>query len=189
MANAKNYTDSIWHNQTIDGQLVSSVRVRIFKPRDIITTYECYIKRELVATDGIVVKRSHKGFALSVLNFSYAIFSSGICEKGKGNTVCLQFKVYLNDDFDLSMLNNKDFVGKAYVIEAIQGGPSPEPVLPPLQTYLCKKMGFDYEEIYHLLKTSAQNYDTDKVEQLFEDYKISSKYQTLFWKEMYLETK
>ena len=50
-------------------------------------------------------------------------------------------------------------------------------------------MGFDYEEIYHLLKTSAQNYDTDKVEQLFEDYKISSKYQTLFWKEMYLETK
>lgn len=180
----RNYEDSTWHNQIIDGISVFSVRVRIFQSRDPIKFYQY-----LIDTDGDIFKKSRKGFTKFISNFSYAIFSTGIREKGKGNNMCLDLTIYLGNNFHLSKLDNLTFLGKSYVIKALQGEVEPKSALPPLQNYFFKKIGSDYEEIYALLKTSAQNYDIDKVEQIFEQYQISAKYQALFWKELYQATK
>lgn len=179
----RNYEDSTWHNQIIDGISVFSVRVRIFQPRDPIKFYQY-----LIDTDGDIFKKSRKGFTKFISNFSYAIFSTGIREKGKGNNMCLDLTIYLGNNFHLSKLDNLTFLGKSYVIKALQGKAEQKLALPPLQSYFFKKIGSDSEEIYALLKTSVQNYDFDKVEQIFEQYQISAKYQALFWKEMYQET-
>ena len=63
-----------------------------------------------------------------------------------------------------------------------------EALLPPLLNYFRKKkVGADYEDFYHHLRDLTETFEFDKIEELFEAYKISSKYQALFWKEMYQE--
>lgn len=184
MANAtRNYQEFTWENQTINGQLVNFIRVRIFNPIDTVPSNG---NKMLVVTDGDTVQRSPHSFLRYTSNYSYVILSSGIRERSSVTSekthLYLHIKVYLTDDFDMSMWSDKDFLEKPFVLEALN-----TPTLPPPLDYLRKKVGDDYEEVYQNLKSSAQAYDFDKVEELFEAYKIDYKYQSFFWRELYQE--
>lgn len=186
MANTiRNYKNFIWHDQVIDETLVNTVRVRIFKKIDSIisTNYE-----KVVATDGKTIQKSSHTFRRYTEDYSYVILSTGICKKEYySDSYYLYVKVYLADNFDISSLRDVDFPEKSYVLEALKTG-ALKPDLSPFLSYLQTKNGFDYEEIYQLLKSSAQSYNFNKVEELFKTYKIPEKYQAFFWKGMYRET-
>lgn len=195
--NTQNYKNFLWNNQMIDDTFVKSVRVRIFRPLEIVTSDFHY---ELIDTDGKVDKNTPRSFKKHISNYSYVLLSTGIREKSLISECCssyLYIKIYLTDNFDFSSLKNVNLVGKSYLLEALHQfqnesedfelklAPRPES---NMLNYFKKKIETNYEEVYALLKSSAQNYDIDKVEQLFKNYKISSKYQALFWKKMYQET-
>lgn len=189
--NARNYVSFIWHNRTIDNHFVNSVQVRIFRTAETVIS-DSYL--QLVASNGDAIQKRENHH---ISNYSYVILSTGIHEKfnlKSQNTYKLYIKLYVTEDFDLSQLSEKDFLGKAYVIEAIrkylnheEENLTTEPVLPPMLKYLEKKVGADYKVVNSLLITSAYTYNYDKIEEVFKEYKISSKYQALFWKEMYQE--
>lgn len=183
----KNYQNFVWYDQTVDNKPVNFVRVRIYKPLDAVKSDG---NMQLAATDGNTFQKSRRSFLKYTSQYSYVVLSSGIKERGAIYSsnhpyLYLHIKVYLTDDFDLSSLNDVDFLGKSYVIEAIQGETAPEPSLPPLLNYFRKKVGNDYEEFYFTLRNSAQSCHFNLVDQLFKSYNISAKYQALFWKEMF----
>ena len=184
--NTRNFKSFPSYNQIINGQLVNSVHVRIFNPLDTIVSnhYE-----ELLATDGKTIKKRYNSNRKHISGYSFVVISSGIRERFPASSHYLYIKVYLTDDFDIAKLDGENFLGKAYVVEAIRKYLCyEEPVLSPLQNYLRKKkVGAGYEDFYNHLKDLASTFEFDKVEELFEAYKISSKYQALFWKEMYQE--
>lgn len=185
----RNYEDFTWNNQTIRGKFVNFVRVRIFKHANIITSDG---SEDLVYTDSLAIKQSPLGY-LHISDHSVTIFSTGIRNRAQVNlskpSLYLHIKVCLANTFDISKLNDVNFLGKFYVMQAIQGKTTSEPFLSPLLSYFRKKIGSDYEKIYHLLESAAQEYEIDTVEQLFKEYQISGNYQALFWKELYLQTK
>lgn len=186
MAYVRNYVSFIWHNQTIDGHFVNSVQIRIFRTAETVIS-DNYL--QLVDTNGDTIKK-RRNYQTS--NYSYVILSTGIHEKfnlKSPNTYKVYIKLYVTEDFDLSQLAEKDFLGKSYVIKSLQEKLNSEPVLSPLQSYLQKRIGADYKKVLHLLKSSAQAYDLDTINQLFKEYQISGNYQALFWKEMYLQTR
>lgn len=184
MANTRKYKNFIWHNQMIDGQLVNYIRVRIFKSVDTISSTGTM---KLVDTDGNTIKVCPDSSLTHTSGYSYAIFSNN--QKQPPHTkspLCLHIKVYLADSFNVSSLDNKDFLGKSYVLEALCKKTEVDPTLPPLLRYFREKVGDNYyEEFYTILKASTQAYEFYKVEELFKSHKISDKYQALFWKEMY----
>lgn len=190
MANSKQtFSTILFYNQMIDGQFVASVRVRIFKSVKLIPSSS---KMELVATDGNTTQKYPDSSLTHISKYHYVVLSSGICEEQSSHAeapLYLRINVYLTDDFDVSMLDNKSFFGKFYVIKALQEKTELKPVLSPLLRYLQQKVGDNYyEKLYTLLKAFAHSYDFDKVEQLFKKYKITDKPQALFWKEMYEKT-
>ncbi len=175
-----------WKNQTIDGKLVNNVRVRIFKsPIDVISdNYE-----KVVATDGQTFQKSRHTSRKHTKNHSYVVLSTGLYEKFSGN-LHLYIKLYLTDNFTISCLKDADFLGKIYVVETIEKYLNNEEDIPlsPLQNYLRKKVGNNYAELYSTLITAAQESHFNLVQQLFKTYKISTKFQALFWKELYRQT-
>lgn len=185
----QNYESFSWPNQIIDGKLVS-LRVRIYlRSTEIVANNH----EKLVATDGKVTINGPRGFKEHINDYSYVIVSTGICKKSTLDSAekpyfYLHIKVYLTNQFDISNLKNADFLGSSYVIKALNQERAPELLLTPLQNYFCQKVGVNYEKFYALLKSYAQNNNLDKIEQLFKDYKIPGKYQSIFWKEMYQET-
>lgn len=197
MANAKNYTSFSWSNQMINEKLVKSVNVRIFKPREevISTPY-----LQLIDTDGKVDRKTSRSLKEHISNYSYVILSTSIFEKihlHSENTYILFIKLYITSEFDISMLQNVDFLGKSYLLDAwkqfednnknfdLQPIQKAEPSLSDMMNYSRKKVGPEYENLYSALETYAQAHHFDVVNQLFKKYSISAKYQALFWKEMY----
>lgn len=188
MANARNYKNFIWHNQTINDKLVNFVRVRIYKPVDTVVSNG---HMKLVDTDGDTISKSTHSHLRHTSNYSYVILSSSIQEKSSIANCChlyLHIKVYITDDFEISMLEDgKDFPEKAYILKALNGEKESEP---KLLDYLQEKVGpDDYGFLHHTLLVYAHLYKFDKIEELFKTYNIPAKYQALFWKERYEETK
>lgn len=187
---ARNYEEFTWKNQIIDEKLVNFVRVRIFNPIDTVSSNG---NKKLVVTDGNIIQKSSHSLLRYTSDYSYVILSTGIRERSTVTSdksyLYLYITVYLRDSFDVSMWEDKDFLEKPFVLEALKEKLAlvPKPNLTPLLKYIRLKGGADYEEFYQNLRASAQEYDFDKVEELFENYKISFKYQALFWKEMYQE--
>lgn len=148
----------------------------------------------ILATDGQEVKG-----LFHIENFTFVILLKGIrTDKqpypSNKKYSYLYIEIYLSDDFSefdkevknrFYTISSKlcDFDYKSYVEKAIQAEEIHQ------LSKRIKKVGSNDDKIYELLKTSAQNYDIDKVEQIFEEYKISVKYQALFWKELYQTTK
>lgn len=172
----RTYQSYFWYNQIIQGELVNSVRVRIFKALNKVASnnYE-----KVIATDGETISKRRYQYTS---HYSYVVLSSDI-----DKTLQLRVKVYLTDEFDLSLLENKDFLGKNYVVEAIKKYLTVGR-LSPMLNHFYEKIGDNYRIFYNLLKNTASAYHIATVEQLFRDYQISNKYQALFWKEMYLGT-
>lgn len=189
--NSQNYKNFCWYDQTIDERLIQCVRVRIFNALDTIT---CDGYQQLVATDGNHFTKSSRGFKSYVTGYSYAILSSGIFRRThihSGDTFNLFIKLYVTNDFQVSMLDNLEFLGKSYLMEALSGIKMDwkQTVKPEksFSDYLKKKAGANSGKLYQLLKVCAHNSEHDKIEQFFKDYEISEKYQVIFWKELYIE--
>ncbi len=186
MANSiRTHQDFLYENQNLNGTFLDAVKVGIFKPLETVFSNNW---EKVVATDGLTIQKSKHTSRKHTSDYTYVVLSSGICKDVYRNFCSLKLKVYLTDDFDLSMLEKCDFLGKDYVIKSIKTyfdiG-----FLPPFLNHLYKKAGDDYLILYHRLKNVALAYRLDKVEQLFKEYKISDRNQALFWKETYQETR
>ena len=158
----RTYQSYFWYNQIIQGELVNSVRVRIFKALNKVASnnYE-----KVIATDGETISKRRYQYTS---HYSYVVLSSDI-----DKTLQLRVKVYLTDEFDLSLLENKDFLGKNYVVEAIKKYLTVGR-LSPMLNHFYEKIGDNYRIFYNLLKNTASAYHIATVEQLFRDYQISN---------------
>lgn len=193
--NQKNYKSFSWSNQLIGGKTVKTVTVRIFRPLQEVTA-DGYL--QLVDTDGKITQKSSTTFKKHISDYSYVILSTGIFEKThlhSENFFILSIKLYLTTDFDISQVQNIDFPGKSYLLEAYQQfqnidfdltpASKPEAELSDFLNYLKKNLGNEHQTFYMLLKESAQTGHFSLIDYLFKSYTISPKYQALFWKEMY----
>lgn len=193
MAYTENYQPFLWKDQTINGEMVKSVSVRIFKPLEEITA-DAY--HQLIDTDG---KKTSKSSKIHISNYSYVLLSTGICKKSliSGHrSLYLNIKLYITDNFCKSSLHDVEFVGKQYLQEALQQfEPSSLDLTlhskpkPDLASYLEKKLGDKSTEFYSFLLESAQAERFDVIENSFKNYGISAKYEALFWKELYIKEK
>ena len=189
MAYTKTYETFYWQNQTINEKLVNSVRVRIFKPHEVVAVDR---DMQLVSTDGERFHTGPKSTKTSVHNYSHILLSTGIREKFHpySSTYILSIKLFITERFDISTLADKEFMEKPYVLEALRN-------FKGFQTgnqfsfsdCLAEKIEPSRIALMHDLFTfHAQSCDFDKVEQLFKDYKITVRAQAIFWKEMYQMT-
>lgn len=167
----RNYQTFRWYDQEINGQLLQSVEVKIFNP---IKTVVANNYKKLIATDGTVFPKGKKYEEKQIKNYSYVILSTGFFTHFSSELPHLSLKLYITSDFDVSVLDKIEFLGKSYLIKAFNKHKI--------------KNDTNYQEAYELLKRPAEQYDFEKVEQLFKEYQISEKHQLTFWKEMYEKT-
>lgn len=194
--NKKNYRTFSWKNQLIDGKMIRSVTVRIFRPLPEVTSTGY---SQLVDTDGKTIQKSSRSSKKHISDYSYVILSTGLFEKThlhSENSFILFIKLYMTADFDISKIQNIDFLGKSYLLDAYQQLQNDSldltPALksePDMIKYLKKKLGAEYEEFCALLQTAVQSEHFNLVDKLFKNYSISNKYQALFWKELYMKEK
>lgn len=191
--NEKNYKNFLWNDQTINEKMVKSVSVRIFRPLEEVTATAYH---QLVDTDG---KKRCKSSKTHISDYTYVLLSTGICEKSlisSCHSFYLHIKLYITDNFSKSSLNDVEFVGKQFLLEALEQFESscldltlhskPDP---DLFNYFKKKLGDEATEFHLLLQESAQAERFNLIEKLFKNYGISAKYQALFWKELYRKEK
>lgn len=191
--NEENFKNFLWNDQIINGKMIKSVNVRIFRPLEEITATAYH---QLIDTDG---KKRCKSSKTHISNYTYVLLSTGICQKSLISNCCslyLHIKLYITHDFCKSSLKDVEFVGKQFLLAALeQFDPSclnltlhskPEP---DLFNYFKKKLGDEATEFHLLLQESARAERFNLIEKLFKNYGISAKYQALFWKELYRKEK
>ena len=191
--NEENFKNFLWNDQIINGKMIKSVNVRIFRPLEEITATAYH---QLIDTDG---EKRCKSSKTHISNYTYVLLSTGICQKSlisNCRSLYLHIKLYITRDFSKSSLTDVEFVGKPFLLEALeQFDPScldlslyPKPE-PDLLNYLKKKLGDEATEFHLLLQESARAERFNLIEKLFKNYGISAKYQALFWKELYRKEK
>ena len=195
MASMRYSKDFVWYNQMIGEIPVKKIRVRIFKAVDSVVSDYGY---HVVATDGKTFQKKPHSSLLHTEDYSYVILSSEFRKRFSSFSDTLYLRIYITDTFDISTLKRVKFDGKKFALKALKKVNFSEksyllesledkPELYTFFKYFLTKLDIEHEEIFQLLKSSAELCDFDKVEELFKTYTIQEKYKTLFWKGMYRE--